>query len=230
MMKKIYALTDWVIATPKRSWWTMVGILFAVGIISMVGSLFIPGVDVGSVIGTFLRFMFFGFISYMINGAFLTWASHLMGFERKTFSLALGGMSAYFLVLLIPMIIVVALSPLIIKGAISIIFWLALLGLIVWSIIALVHVFARTYNTTKGKAFAVFATSKLLAGLIVAAIFLVMIVVAAPFVSEIATNSPFAEIDFEAYNSLEIEMDESSFGASGSGLLEIGNTPVAEAE
>lgn len=216
MMKKIYALTDWVIATPKRSWWTMIGMILLTGILGVIGTLIIPGASAAGVVGIFFATIILLFVVLMIIGGLLNWASHLLGFEKRSFSRALGALSAHAVVLVIPTIILLALSPLAEKGAISIIFWLFYLAIIVFAFVAHLYVFARAYNVTKGKAFGLAATAYGLFAWILAGIMILIMVFTVPFVSDFAKNSPFAEIDFEAYNSLELDLDESTFEALGS--------------
>lgn len=176
MKQKITQWAEKVSTTPKHAWGTMLTSIVIPAVAALVIGLVSPNTVTGPAFGGFVMVLVGGFISAMISAGLLSWASKILGLEKKGFVRALG-ITSFANLLLLPLSVLalvlvdlVAASPVVVAPILVIVY----VGMIVLGILLALYLYSHVYGITKGQAFGLAATSYGLLFVILLGIFAVI--------------------------------------------------------
>lgn len=173
MKEKITQWAEKVSTMPKCAWGTMLAVISIPAITALIIGIVSPQVFSTSSISIFIMTLVGGFIGSMIGAGLLSWASKILGLEKKGFVRALG-ITSFAQLLLLPLNIIILVlfaflivSPVVFTPILVVLY----IGMIVASVILMLFLYANAYGITKGQAFGLAATAYALLAFILLGIF-----------------------------------------------------------
>lgn len=160
MKQKITQWAEQVSTSSKGAWGALAIAISIPALVSLIIGL-ASSIPTGAAFGNLAMTLVAGFIGAMISAGLLSWASKVLGLEKKGFIRALGVTSLTSLLLLPLSILALVLTALLALAStvIAPILVVVYAGMIVLGIILALFLYAHVYGITKGQAFGLFATA-----------------------------------------------------------------------
>ena len=204
MKQKITQCAEKITSSPKQAWGALAAVLAFNVILTIITSLISPApVNLLSLV---IIQIVVGFIVFMIMTGLTSWASKIIGLEKRGFIRALGALSLVSLIAIPATLILGILSALIgAVPAMMIVVPILALAYIVFMIWISLFVFSKVYGVTKGQSFGLIATAHALLAVILLPVIMVLGIIASTVLSRFTSMNSMMNETYMMEQMQEIE-------------------------